>query len=69
MEYIEHGDLSAHLKHPLPEDEARTITFQLVEGLMFLHANAFVHRDVKPKASLSTDTPLLKISDVKLTGC
>ncbi|CAI7596790.1 unnamed protein product [Penicillium pancosmium] len=49
MEYIEHGDLSSHLKQPLPEEEARTITFQLVEGLMFLHANAFVHRDVKPK--------------------
>ncbi|KAJ5975488.1 hypothetical protein N7481_009195 [Penicillium waksmanii] len=49
MEYIEHGDLSSHLKQPLPEEEARSITFQLVEGLMFLHANAFVHRDVKPK--------------------
>lgn len=58
MEYIEHGDLSSHLKQPLPEEEARTITFQLVEGLMFLHANAFVHRDVKPKVSASIYTVL-----------
>lgn len=53
MEYVEHGDLSCHLKQPLPEEEARTITFQLVEGLMFLHANSFAHRDVKPKVSAS----------------
>lgn len=51
MEYIEHGDLSSHLTQPLPEVEARIITFQLAEGLMFLHANSFVHRDVKPKVS------------------
>ncbi|KAL4969813.1 kinase-like domain-containing protein [Aspergillus stella-maris] len=48
MEYIEHGSLATHLTHPLPEDEAGTITVQILEGLVCLHANEFVHRDLKP---------------------
>jgi hypothetical protein len=35
MEYIEHGDLSFYLTQPLSEEEARTITFQLVEESCF----------------------------------
>ncbi|KAJ5669494.1 hypothetical protein N7462_010564 [Penicillium macrosclerotiorum] len=48
MEYIENGDLDSHLERPLPESEARLITFQLAEGLSLLHENGFVHRDLKP---------------------
>lgn len=51
MEYIEHGDLGSYLTKPLPEEEVRKITFQVVEGLMCLHTNQFVHRDIKPKVS------------------
>jgi calcium/calmodulin-dependent protein kinase I len=51
MEFIENRDLDSKLTEPLPEEEARTITLQLVEGLMFLHENNFVHRDFKPKVS------------------
>ncbi|KAJ5708649.1 hypothetical protein N7488_008450 [Penicillium malachiteum] len=48
MEYIEQGNLSAHLKAPLPEDEARHISWQLLLGLKELHENKFAHRDLKP---------------------
>lgn len=51
MEFIENGDLDSKLTEPLPEEEAKTITLQLVEALMFLHENSFVHRDFKPKVS------------------
>ncbi|KAI9372471.1 hypothetical protein BJX61DRAFT_542702 [Aspergillus egyptiacus] len=49
MEYIKHGSLASHLKQPLPEDEAKHITAQVLEGLACLHENEFVHRDLKPE--------------------
>jgi serine/threonine protein kinase len=50
MEYLEHGDLQHYLLEspPLPEKEAGEITFQLLEGLAFMHENQFAHRDLKP---------------------
>jgi serine/threonine protein kinase len=50
MEYLEHGDLHHYLLEspPLPEKEAGEITFQLLEGLAFMHENQFAHRDLKP---------------------
>lgn len=48
MEYYEMGDLQRYLTRPLPEPEARRITFQVLEGLEFMHDNGFVHRDIKP---------------------
>lgn len=49
MEYIKYGDLHSCLTKSLPEEEARKIAYQVVDGLVFLHANSFVHRDIKPK--------------------
>ena len=53
MEYFEHRDLQRHLSTlpPLPEVEAQQITFQLLEGLQFMHENHYSHRDLKPGVS------------------
>lgn len=53
MEYLEHGDLHHYLAEspPLPELEAGDITFQILEGLSFMHENHFAHRDLKPAVS------------------
>jgi len=50
MEYLELGDLQHYLLQapPLPEQEAGEITFQILEGLSFMHENQFAHRDLKP---------------------
>ncbi|KAJ5361586.1 hypothetical protein N7541_002430 [Penicillium brevicompactum] len=48
MEAIELRDLGKHLKEPLLEDEARCISSQLLRGLVNLHKNNFVHRDLNP---------------------
>ncbi len=50
MEYLEHGDLHNFLlgSKPLNEDTAGEITFQVLEGLSFMHDNSFAHRDLKP---------------------
>lgn len=59
MEHIELGDLDIHLKGPLPEIEARQISYQILQGLQHLHDNGFVHRDLKPRVGI----PLLARSD------
>ena len=54
MEYLELGDLRIYLdgKPPLPELEAREITYQILDGLSLMHDNEFAHRDLKPNVSL-----------------
>lgn len=53
MEYLNLGDLQNYLTEPLPEDDTRQITSQIVEGLNFMHEQRFVHRDLKPQVSNS----------------
>ncbi|KAH7128953.1 kinase-like domain-containing protein [Dactylonectria macrodidyma] len=49
MEYLPLGDLESCLAKPLSEDEARTITRQVLQGLTFMHEHKFAHRDIKPQ--------------------
>lgn len=50
MEYVGGGDLMALiLENDLSEDDAKTITRQLLEGLQVMHAKGFCHRDLKPQ--------------------
>lgn len=51
MEYIKYGDLHHNLNAPLSEPDAQVITFQILEGLGFMHQNSFAHRDLKPGVS------------------
>lgn len=53
MEYFKHGDLHEYLYSapPLPETDAQQITFQVLEGLFFMHENGYSHRDLKPGVS------------------
>lgn len=53
MEYFKHGDLQHYLESapPLPESDAQQITFQILEGLHFMHGNGYSHRDLKPGVS------------------
>lgn len=56
MEFFEYGDLQSHLSQKpgtLPEPQVRQITYQLLEGLQFMHDNGFTHRDLKPAVSSS----------------
>lgn len=59
MEYLPLGDLHDYLSESpcLPEVEAQLVTFQLLEGLSFMHRNGFMHRDLKPKNILIKAKP------------
>ena len=53
MEYCELGDLQNYLSSepPLPEIQAQEITFQMLEGVRYMHENEFAHRDLKASRS------------------
>ncbi|KAK2756397.1 hypothetical protein FQN54_005289 [Arachnomyces sp. PD_36] len=69
MEYLDLGDLYTYLhrKPPLPEDEAKQVTSQILDGLCLMHDNQFAHRDLKPSNILLKSCPpdewWLKIAD------
>jgi serine/threonine protein kinase len=50
MEYFDHGDLQAYINTVgrMAEEDARSISYQILEGVHQMHDNGFAHRDLKP---------------------
>ena len=50
MEYLKEGDLTKHINPlaPLPQETARIILKQLLEGVEVMHQEGITHRDIKP---------------------
>ncbi|KAH7109723.1 kinase-like domain-containing protein [Dactylonectria estremocensis] len=59
MEYFPAGDLQTYLAEhqPLPEDDSRQITSQVLRGLAVMHGEGFAHRDIKPQNVLIQQRP------------
>ncbi|KAJ1419135.1 Serine/threonine-protein kinase, active site [Sesbania bispinosa] len=69
LEYASGGTLADQLKNHggrFPESLARRYTRSIVEGLKHIHANGFVHCDVKPQNILVFDNGDVKIADFGL---
>ncbi|CAG0923501.1 unnamed protein product, partial [Notodromas monacha] len=49
-----------------PEQIIRNITYQILQGLMFMHKHGFFHRDMKPENLLCMGPELVKIADFGL---
>ena len=64
MEYCNSGNLSSIIKNPIKEKYTQFYFSQLANGLKYLDRNNIVHRDIKPKNILLTDSNrILKIAD------
>ncbi|KAJ1659200.1 Suppressor of Sensor Kinase (SLN1) [Dispira simplex] len=65
MELCQQGSMKTLLDNgPLEnEDYVRTWTLQILRGLLYLHRNGIVHRDIKPDNLLFNDQGLVKLVD------
>lgn len=53
-------------RHPIPAGMVRSILFQLINGLYYLHTNWVLHRDLKPANILVTSSGAIRIGDLGL---
>ena len=72
FEYCEHDLLQIIHHHtqptrrPIPASMIKSILFQLLNGLFYLHQNWVVHRDLKPANIMVTSTGHVRIGDLGL---
>jgi serine/threonine protein kinase len=69
LEYCPNGNLYNYLQKmkSLPEDDAKLIFFQILEGLLNLHDNNILFRDVKLENILFDMNGRIKITDFGLS--
>lgn len=68
FEYVDRALLAdieryAEAKRNMPLDDVRSVIYQLVQALDFIHEKNVVHRDVKPENILLTEDGLVKLCD------
>lgn len=72
FEYAEHDLLqiihwhTQHPKTPIPARTLRSILYQLLCGLLYLHRSYIMHRDLKPANIMVTSSGRIKIGDLGL---
>ena len=72
FEYAEHDLLqiihyhSTALRQPIPTAVLKSLLWQLINGVAYLHANWILHRDLKPANILVTSQGVVKIGDLGL---
>eukprot|EP00828_Plagiopyla_frontata_P022698 TRINITY_DN2929_c0_g1_i2.p2 TRINITY_DN2929_c0_g1~~TRINITY_DN2929_c0_g1_i2.p2 ORF type:complete len:194 (+),score=19.85 TRINITY_DN2929_c0_g1_i2:154-735(+) len=47
----------------IPEDEIKSIIFQIAKGVSYMHSHGFLHRDLKPENIMFKGKKLIKICD------
>ncbi|EGD78545.1 CMGC/RCK/MAK protein kinase [Salpingoeca rosetta] len=68
FEYMESNmyDLMKTRKKGFPEPVVRNMTYQVLQGLAYMHKQGYFHRDLKPENLLCNGTELVKIADLGL---
>ena len=72
FEYAEHDLLqiihhhSQPTRHPIPASMIRSVLFQILNGLHYLHTNWVLHRDLKPANIMVTSRGEVRIGDLGL---
>ncbi|KAK9049159.1 hypothetical protein SSX86_031874 [Deinandra increscens subsp. villosa] len=67
LEYVENGSLANLIKPnkfgPIPESLVAVYIAQVLEGLVYLHEQGVIHRDIKGANILTTKEGLVKLAD------
>jgi serine/threonine protein kinase len=67
LEYVENGSLANIIKPnkfgPFPESLVAVYIAQVLEGLVYLHEQGVIHRDIKGANILTTKEGLVKLAD------
>ncbi|KAJ7111875.1 kinase-like domain-containing protein [Mycena epipterygia] len=68
-ELLSQGDCGALIRSlgRIPEDTTRDYTFQIIQGLDYLHQQGIIHRDLRPENILIDQTHRLKLTDFGLS--
>ena len=72
FEYCEHDLLqiiqhhTQPARHPIPASMIKSILFQLLNGLLYLHRSWVLHRDLKPANIMVTSNGAVRIGDLGL---
>ncbi|THH32600.1 hypothetical protein EUX98_g1570 [Antrodiella citrinella] len=72
FDYAEHDFLqvihhhSQTLRRPIAHSVLKSLTYQLLNGLLYLHSCHIIHRDLKPANILITSGGVVKIGDLGL---
>ena len=68
-EFAHRGDLMNVIKKDTYSvEQLRDISRQVMEGLVYLHANNIIHNDLKPSNILITSDGTVKIADFGVSG-
>lgn len=63
-EYCESGDLVKYMKNHKPmKEEVLRIIGEMIEGLCYIHAKGYMHRDLKPDNVFIGEGYAVKIGD------
>ncbi|CAK9140903.1 unnamed protein product [Ilex paraguariensis] len=67
FDYMERNlyQIMRDLERPFSEGEIRTLMFQVLQGLAYMHRSGYFHRDLKPENLLVTNN-VIKIADFGL---
>lgn len=65
LEYVPGGSIASMTKKfgQLPESLIKLYTFQILEGLAYLHDHNILHRDIKGANILVSDKGIIKLAD------